>query len=267
MASGVSANYGTMTKPLHSGNAARAGVLAAQLGLRGFTAHPKAFEGQAGYFNTFGRGLGVDTAPFQDLGSRYDLVEIGYTLKAYPCGGRGHTAIEAALALRDRLGARLSDIKSIHCALTTSSAYRVGTDYPHSVEAAKFSASYVIAYALVHGAPRIAAFTERALEDERVKALAKTVTAGGDPELPQGMGESPAKLKITLANGEVLEERRDYATGSRQVPMTQVQIEAKFSDCAAQAVGAETGRAILSFLNTLPEQRSFDGLWPLLRKG
>jgi 2-methylcitrate dehydratase PrpD len=39
LASGVAVNYGTMTKPLHSGNAARNGILAAQLQ----DVHPWAF--------------------------------------------------------------------------------------------------------------------------------------------------------------------------------------------------------------------------------
>ena len=73
------------------------------------------------------------------------------------------------------------------------------------MEAAKFSASYVVAYSLVHGAPRIPAFTEQALKDERVKALAQFVTASGDPELSDAFGESPAKLKITLKDGQTFE--------------------------------------------------------------
>src|SRR5438105_4655984 len=93
LASGIAVNYGTMTKPLHSGNAARNGVLAASLGARGFTAEHAALEGGAGFFDTFGRGLAHSYEPFNDLGSRFDLVSIGYSLKAYPCGGRGHTAI------------------------------------------------------------------------------------------------------------------------------------------------------------------------------
>ena len=59
--------------------------------------------------------------------------------------------------------------------------------------------------------------------------LAKLVTAGGDPELSDAFGESPAKLKITLKSGEAFEHRRDYATGSKPVPMTQAQVEAKFT--------------------------------------
>jgi 2-methylcitrate dehydratase PrpD len=191
---------------------------------------------------------------------------MGYTIKAYPCGGRGHTAIEAALALRERVGARISDIANIQCLVSKSSATRINTQWPDSVEAAKFSAAYVIAYALVHGAPRIPAFTEQALKDERVRTVARLVTAGGDPELGDAFGESPAKLKITLKDGQTFEHRRDYATGSQKAPMTQAQIEAKFNDCAAQAVSADVARKMLATLNTLHERRSFDDFWTLIRR-
>jgi len=267
LASGVAVNYGTMTKPLHSGNAARNGVLAAQLGGHGFTAHAAAFEGGAGFFNTFTRGLSVSLDPFKDLGSRYDLVALGYSLKAYPCGGRGHTAIEAALALREQVGARLDDVANIHCLVSKSSAQRINTLWPDSVEAAKFSASYVVAYALVHGAPRIPAFTEQALKDERVRSLGRLITAAADPDLSDAFGESPAKVRITLKGGQTFEQRRDYATGSQKVPMTPAQIEAKFTDCAAQIMSAEAGRKVYAFLDTLPAQPSLNPLWPLLRKG
>jgi 2-methylcitrate dehydratase PrpD len=266
LASGTAVNYGTMTKPLHSGNAARNGVLAASLGKSGFTSHETALEGTAGYFATFSRGLQLSFEPFNDIGRRFDLVEMGYSIKAYPCGGRGHTAIEAALALREQVGLRLADITNIHCLVSKSSADRINTLWPESVEAAKFSAAYVIAYSLVNGAPRIPAFTEQALKDERVRALARLVTAGVDPALSDAFGESPAKLKITLKSGETFEHRRDYATGSQKVPMTQAQIETKFNDCAAQTVSADVARRILATLNMIAERRSFDDFWTLIRR-
>ena len=266
LASGVAVNYGTMSKPLHAGNAARNGVLAALLGSRGFSAHASAFEGTAGFFDTFGRGLPLSYEPFKDLGSRYDLVALGYSIKAYPCGGRGHTAIESALALRDKVGARLSDVANIHCLVSKSSAARINTEWPASVEAAKFSAAYVIAYSLIHGAPRIPAFTEAALKDERVRSLARLVTASADPQLSDAFGESPARLKVTLKDGQTFDERRDYATGSQKLPMTKAQLEEKFNDCAAQAVSADVAKKILATLNALPERRSFDDFWTLIRK-
>ena len=266
LASGITANFGTMTKPLHAGNAARAGITAALLGREGFTASPSAFEAPSGYFNTFGRGLDVTLEPFKDLGSRSDLVSARFDLKAYPCGGLTHTAIEAAMELRGKLGARLPDIKAIHCFVTRNAGQRAGTQYPTTVEAAKFSVAYLVPYALIHGAPKIAAFTEKALADERVKALARTVTASVDPELGPGTDGSPARIRITFADGQVLEQRNDDASGSTRKPMTTAQIEEKFHDCAAQAVSADVAKKILAILNKLPQQRSLAELWPLLRQ-
>ena len=162
------------------------------MGARGFTSNPNALEGHSGYFENFGRGLEVSLDPFKDLGSRYDLVTMGYDLKAYPCGGLAHTSIEAALALRERLAPRLSDITSIHCSVTRNAGQRAGIQYPQSIENAKFSLAYMVAYSLVHGAPMISAFTEEAIRDERVKAVAKTVSATVDPALGPGTRVSPA---------------------------------------------------------------------------
>ena len=115
LVSGLPANYGTMTKPLHVGNGARNGVMAAMLAARGFTSSPTVLEGDNGYYSSFARALKTDFAPFNDLGTRWDLKQTGYSIKYYPCGGRGHTAIDAALLLRDKIGGRTGDITNIHC--------------------------------------------------------------------------------------------------------------------------------------------------------
>ena len=47
---GMPVNYGTMTKPLHCGNSARNGLMAAMLASKGFTSHAAVFEGNNGYF-------------------------------------------------------------------------------------------------------------------------------------------------------------------------------------------------------------------------
>ena len=84
--------------------------------------------------------------------------------------------------------------------------------------------------------------------------------------MSDAFGESPAKLKITLRDGQTFEQRRDYATGSKMVPMTRVQLDDKFMDCAAQVVSADVAKKILASLNTFPERRSFDDFWTLVRK-
>jgi 2-methylcitrate dehydratase PrpD len=99
-----------------------------------------------------------------------------------------------------------------------------------------------------------------------VQALARNVSASIDPALGEGTEGSPARLKITFKDGQVLEHRREHATGSKQVPMTQAQLDDKFTDCAVHAVHRDTAGKILTALKAMPGRPSFDDLWPLLRK-
>jgi 2-methylcitrate dehydratase PrpD len=266
MASGRSVNFGTMTKPLHSGHAARDAVMAALLGSRGFTAHATSFEGKAGYFDGFGRGLEVTYDPFKDLGSRYDIETVRFRFKPYPCGGLTHTLIEAALELRGKVGNRLADITNIHTFVTRNAAGRAGTQWPTTVEGAKFSVSYLAAYSLVHGEPKIAAFTEAALHDPKLPPVGKLVTASVDPALGDGTDGSPARVKITMRDGQVFELQRDHATGSNERPMTTAQMDEKFTDCAVQVVSRDAARTILAALKAMPDRPSMGDLWPLLRR-
>ena len=266
LASGVTVNFGTMTKPLHCGNAARNGVLAAMLGKSGYTANPAAFEGRNGYFQSFSRGVEVELDVFKDFGTRYDLLAGRHRFKPYPCGGLTHTTIQAALELRPRLDGRLGAIKNIHCFVARAAGQRAATSYPTTTEAAKFSVGYLVPYALVHGAPRIAAFTDKALQDDQLKALQPKVTASVDPDLGRGDDDSPARLRITMADGEVLEVRKDFSTGSHMLPMSQAQFEDKFYDCAALVMDKARAGQMLAILNALPNRASFDDFWPLFRK-
>ena len=87
-ASGLRQNFGTMTKPFHAGDAARAGVVSAKLVRDGFTASPDALEGRFGFIRAFSGGQGFDSEQVaENLGSKLYLVESGIEIKKYPCCG------------------------------------------------------------------------------------------------------------------------------------------------------------------------------------
>jgi len=266
LAGGFSANFGTMTKPLHAGQAARNGMMAAFLAQRGFTASAVALEGNNGYFRAFARGLDVTFAPFHDLGRVWDIAERGFRPKLYPCGGLSHTAIDATLELRDQLLPRMADIDRITASITRYAAARIGDKYPVSIENAKFSMPYVAGYTLVHGAPKLAAFTESAINDAQVRNAAKLVAVAIDPEFADVFAESPSRLIVGFKDGTKVEKLRYYASGTQQFPLTSAQVEGKFMDCAAQAVSRDTADKIFAAMQTLGETPSFDTLWPLVRR-
>ena len=266
LAGGFSSNFGTMTKPLHAGQAARSGLMAALLGQRGFTANPAALEGTNGYFKAFAGGLEVSFAPFHDLGKKLDIVERGFKPKLYPCGGLGHTAIDATLELRPQLLPRIGDITGVTASITRYAAQRIGSKYPVSVENAKFSMPYVAAYTLVHGAPFLAAFTEDSIHDEKVRAAAGLVSVAIDPEFADIYEESPSRIIVTFRDGSKVDKLRYYASGTPQFPLTPEQIHEKFMDCAPRAVGQDAATKLFAGLQRLNEAASLEAFWPLVRR-
>jgi 2-methylcitrate dehydratase PrpD len=267
LASGVSANFGTMTKPLHSGNAARNGVTAALLAAKGFTASAVALEGGSGYYATFSRGLPVDFAPFDDLGKADNILDPGYSLKRYPCGGLSHTSIDAALALREQLKDRVGDIAKIEVGVTRNAFQRIGADYPHSIESAKFSMPFIGAWTVLRGAPDIATFTEKSIADPAVKAFSSRISHHVDAEFADEIAQSPGRVVVAMANGEKFEKMVRFASGAPQNPMSAAQIEAKFLDCAKQALDAARAKEAYAWASDVTKQASFDGLWKALRAG
>jgi len=265
LSGGLSANFGTMTKPLHSGTSARNAILAATLGRGGFTASAVALENPvSGYFRAFDRGIKVSFEPFAELGRRYDIVERGFKPKRYPCGGLGHTAIDATLELRDEI--KPADIAAIKASITKYAASRIGDKYPTSIENAKFSLPYVAAYTALYGAPMLKAFTEESIADEKIKALARKVSVAIDPEFADILDESPSRVTVTLVDGRTVQRMRYYASGTPQAPLTKEQVEEKFFLCAERAVDKTAATKIFAFLNQLEAQRSFAALWPLLQR-
>jgi len=240
-------------------------ILAATLGRHGFTANAIALEHPvSGYFRAFDRGIKVSFDPFAELGHRYDIVERGFKPKRYPCGGLGHTAIDATLELREQIN--VADIAAIKAGITKYAASRIGSAYPTSIESAKFSMPYVAAYTALYGPPMLKAFTEEAIHDEAVKALARKVSVAVDPELADIMDESPSRVTVTLTDGRTVEKLRYYASGTVQAPFTKEQVEEKFFSCAERAVDRTAAERIFVFLNRIEQERSFAEFWGLVKR-
>jgi len=102
-ASGLKANFGTMTKPLHVGQCAQNGVMAALLAREGMTASHDAFEHRQGFFDVFNGVGNYDAgAVLRDWAEPLDIVTPGIAIKRYPCCGSTHPAIDAMLDHRAR---------------------------------------------------------------------------------------------------------------------------------------------------------------------
>lgn len=266
MAAGLGVNFGTMTKPLHAGLAARNAMTALMLSERGFTASPAALDGPEGFFAVLARGLPWDTRPFDDLGREFALVDPGYKIKPFPCGGLMHCPIEAALAIRAESKLPPDDIARITVGVTRHARDRAIDRYPWSEDSARFSLRYLIATALVHGAVTLSAFRADAIADKTVEALAARCETVADEAFAHvtGSGYSPARVTIALADGRRLEKTVEVAVGARTTPMGEDRIREKFLSCAGRALGESAASELYAYLRNIRRQPTLGDLWPML---
>jgi 2-methylcitrate dehydratase PrpD len=250
MASGVAWNFGSMSKPLHAGLAARNGILAAKLAQRGFTANPAILEGPSGLFETYAQG-DYDLDVLDNPGGAFE-VATGIRYKAYPCGGLTHTAIDALLDMRQNEGFSANDIDHIDAGVTAGVANRIIYRIPETALQGKFSIPYILARAALHGEVVIDHFTEEAIREPAAVALAERITMRVDPELKDtGTISRPSRVQVFLKDGRQLFREVTAAKGTPVVPMSATELQAKFTSAASHGIPAERVPRVLELLLTL----------------
>jgi 2-methylcitrate dehydratase PrpD len=246
---------GAMTKPLHAGQAAAAGLRAALLARQGFTGPERILEGEKGLF----RALCPDPEPEAVLApaSGWRLHET--SLKPYPCCRHTHPAIDAALALRGRLdgepGGRPSPDRIARIRVGTYPAALDVTDrpLPRSPQEARFSLQYAVVVSLLTGRPGPTTFHAPLLGDLRVRSLLERTRVAPDPALAEAYPERwGAEVELELVDGTRFRELRRAATGDPELPLEDAALDAKVSDLLGGAgVGGEACRALLANLRGL----------------
>jgi len=251
MAGGVVGSFGTMSKPLHAGLAARNGVLAAKLAGKGFTGNPATLEAPNGFVDAFAPGMPPDFSPLEKLGTTYD-VESGVRYKASPCGGLTHGAIDAVLALRREDGFVAEAIDRLDVQVTSYTASRIVYGSPETELQAKFSMAYILARAALDGAPTPDTFSDEAIREPAALALAERVHMEVDPELENdASGRRPCRVTIHLKDGRSLFRQVDYPKGSPEAPFGPGELQEKFRACARRALDEKAASEAMDLLDHL----------------
>jgi 2-methylcitrate dehydratase PrpD len=237
MASGVRYNVGTMTKPLHAGEAASNGIFAAYLAQKGFSAREDAIEAPNGYAKVFGCNDKIDwEKAASGLGKVFVLVKSGIGFKPYPsCGGTlGVTDATIYLRNHNKIDPELID----HITLGVGPfENRTLIHNPLKGLEGKFSMEYCSCRALLDGKVDLRDFTdERVNQPEIRKLLACTKCEERYPMAVMGSdsaGLNPQSVTIKMRDGTEYFRETPIIGGMPVSPMNDEQIENKYRDCAA----------------------------------
>jgi 2-methylcitrate dehydratase PrpD len=237
-ASGVMEMYGpSMQKRFNPGPAARNGITAALLALRGFTGADTILDGERGVGAAFAGHLDVDEV-LRGLGTEIPVV---IEHKPYSAARPIHNGVDCALQVRQRPGFSADDIIGIRIGRHPDWADYHLNSAPATFHEAQVSLPYSVAVALVTGSALPDQYDQAHLDDERVQRLTRMVDVYVDPDLNRGVS---CDMTVAFASGEEARVVIDDPKGSVGNPMTREDLQAKFrgltmgllpDDAAAQA--------------------------------
>ena len=261
--SGIKANFGTMTKPLHVGHAARNGLLAALLASDDFTARADAFEHKQGFLNVFNGAGNYNADRITDgWGDPWDIVSPGLAIKQYPCCGSTHPAIDAMLMLVRDHDLKPSQVAKIEAQTHARRLAHTNRPDPQSELDAKFSVQYCLARALVSRQIGIEHFEGDSYRDPAIRGLLPrilaTPQAAVDVDLSLHFG---ADIQVTLTDGRVLTRHVPRPLGrGPEVPLPSDLLEMKFLNCAQRTLPAGSSHALLATLRGIEGINNIRGL-------
>jgi 2-methylcitrate dehydratase PrpD len=220
---------GASTKRMHAGWAAQSGIRAALMARAGFSGPRTVFEGSHGFFHGFANTLPKDfSALTGEFGTRFVAQALAF--KLYPCGTMTHPYIDCARRLGMRFAA--DDVVEMVCEVGEGTVHRLweplaAKQKPNNGYAGKFSTPYCIAAGFVRGNVGLSDFTDAAVRDPAVVALAGKVRYRVDPDNPYP-NNFTGHIRLTLHDGSVIEERQPHMRGGAHEPLSRTDIEDKF---------------------------------------
>ncbi len=271
----------SMWKGAAYGGAGRNGVFAAYLAREGFTGPAPVFEGRRGFIAQVSGPLEIprmagessgesitDSARVEPAGERFKLLDTA--VKYWPAEYHSQAAIAAALELRAR-GLRVEAIDRITIRTFKVAAEIIGSEpekwTPQTRETADHSMPYLVAAALLDGQITERQFTAERIRRDDIRALMARTEVVEQADLTAAYPTSiPTMLEVRDKTGRLLSARVDFPPGHSQNPLTDPQLDEKFTRLTEPVLGSQTGRA-LEALRTFESSPSVRGVVALLVRG
>jgi len=239
-----------MSKPLHAGRAAEAGVFSALLAKEGFTGAPAILEGPAGFGVAMVQGDVDWDSALEGLGVDFNIEKV--TLKNHGCCGHNFAAIDAILALKRERRFSWKEVEHIEIETYKTALQVVGRMEVETVFEARFSLLYTVAHALVHGAVRLDAFQEDRLHDPAVRTVMDRISLMVNDDLDAAYpGKRGALVRVTYNGGQKAEFIQRFRHGDPEEPLTDVEVTSKFLELTSPVTGEKKALLIQECVHNL----------------
>jgi 2-methylcitrate dehydratase PrpD len=235
---GLQEMFGSMTKSFHPGRAAQNGLTAAMLASKNFTSSEQALEAKYGWVNVVSTAHNYGDI-LNDLGQKYEISNNTY--KPFACGVVMHATIDGCIQLKNETKLTADQIDRVDLKVHPLVVQLTSKKAPQTGLEGKFSIYHAASVALVEGAGGIDQFSDRAVRDRSVASLRDRVSTTIDASLH----EDQVRISITAKDGRHFEKFVEHAVGSLDHPMSDQDLEAKFTGLARGVLPADRQRRLI----------------------
>jgi 2-methylcitrate dehydratase PrpD len=263
MAAGFMSQFGTMTKPVHAGLAAKAGVMAASLARAGLTAGLDTLDGKTGMNRLMvgpdyeelrdnlthiehGQNLRFET---ETVGDPLLILSSGFRVKRFPNCGSAHRAQDGLLELKARHGFTADEVEAVHVRAPVSHLNNLMYTAPENPMQAKFSVEYGLACCLVTDDCGLADFSDEAVARPEIAAFYPRIHRH---PVDKAEGEFPTEVEVVLKDGRRFETAIAMPMGSLAAPFPTEAYWTKYQGCVAGILGPADSAALRQTLERLP---------------
>jgi 2-methylcitrate dehydratase PrpD len=235
-----------MSKPMHAGRAAEAGVLCALGARAGMTGASGMLDGERG----FGMAMSAEVdwaSAVAGLGEHWTITET--TQKNHGCCGHTFAAVDGVIALREAHGLDADNVVGLEVATYAAGLEICGDTDPTTGYEGKFSLPYCVAVALVDGRVRLDAFDAEHLNSPEIRGVMQRVSLSQDAEAQAAFPHRrSARVRITTRDGRRLEHFARTRKGDPDAPLSDAELVDKYRELVAPVLGEGGGEMLLDAL-------------------
>lgn len=227
---------------------AMTGVLSAFMAHQGIPGIKTCFEGKAGLYNTYFRGIYDRESLTKNLGRVFEGT--GVSFKPWPSCRFTNPYVDATLQIvreQDILPKDVVEIRAHYEAENVRNCCEpvMARQRPQSPPEAKLSLPFTIAMSVALRKMEIGDFSMVNIRSQELLDLARKVIPIYDPGLKSSSKTMlPAVVEVMTTDGSVFAKRVDLVYGHPRNPMTWDDLIRKFKDCASYAAKQIPGKAV-----------------------
>jgi len=261
LAGGLRQNFGTMTKPLHVGNAARNGIFAALLAREGFSSYNNIIDATYGFCKIFSGNENFNFIELANsLGNPLELSLPGVGIKKYPSCYATHQAIDAVLYLINNNEFTLNDIEEIECKTAPRFHRVLNYHSPKTENEAKFSMEYCTARVVIDKRLGLEQFTLEKVNDVQVKNFEKRIKFTVHPQLLEEEGFGFTTVVVLLKNGNKLSKSITRPKGTPVTTLSEEELVEKYIECTKTVLSEQHIKKSLDILKNLEKIENIEEL-------